>query len=102
MNRLNSTQFYVAESDYCTRCGMHTDSRGCCKDDVKIVKMQIDQNTTSLVSFELPALESVGICPSHFIQLPFTNGETALLSRYHSPPPPGGRDTYIDNCVFRI
>jgi hypothetical protein len=102
MNRLNSTQFFTAESKTCGKCGMHTDSNGCCKDKVKIVKMQIDQKTTSSISFELPAFDALVIIPSEFISAAFITAGYAKQYQNHSPPLLTGQDTYLNNCVFKI
>jgi hypothetical protein len=103
MNRLASTQFFVTESKKCARCGMniHT-SNGCCRDEVKIIKMEVDQKTSSSISFELPALEALVQTPSQFLVTSSINtGETRHYHN-HSPPLLTEQDTYLQNCVFRI
>jgi hypothetical protein len=103
MNRLASMQFFVSENKTCSKCGMHINkSHGCCKDEVKIVKMQIDQKTTSYTSFEIPSLETLVTIPSEFITTSFINADYTKHYQNHSPPLLTEQDTYLDNCVFRI
>jgi hypothetical protein len=102
MNRLNSTQIFVAETKTCGKCGMHTGSEGCCKDEVKIVKMKIDQKTTSSVSFELPAIDALVTTPSSFIVASFMNADPVSHYSDHIPPLLACQEIYLDNCVFRI
>jgi len=100
MNRFDSMRFYTAESDYCTKCGMHTKDHGCCHDEVTIVKLDNDHQTTSLsFSFETPSLN---IVYSEFILADLFNEEKQCDHLNHSPPLLSGQDTYLQNCVFRI
>ena len=81
---------------------MNTDSNGCCKDKVKIVKMQIDQKTAPSVSYELPALDALVTIPSEFITAAFITPGYTKHYQNHSPPLLAEQDTYLNNCVFRI
>jgi len=103
MDRLASTQLFAAESKVCGKCGMHTEkSNGCCRDEVKIIKMEDDQKAHSIASFELPALSSLVHTPSQFIATSFFNVEETRHYKNHSPPLLTEQDTYLQNCVFRI
>ncbi len=103
MNRLASTQLFVAESKQCGKCGMHTeDSNGCCRDEVKIVKMEDDQKLAAVFSYILPTLEAVVNVPSEFIVTSFYNVPGSRHFLNHSPPFLSSQDTYIQNNVFRI
>jgi hypothetical protein len=103
MNRLSSFQLFGAENKTCPKCGMHINkSHGCCKDEAKIVKMQMDQKTSSSISFELSAIAVFATIPSEFITTPFFNADYAKHYQNHSPPLLTEQDTYLDNCVFRI
>ena len=47
---------------------MHTDeSHGCCRDEVKIVKMDDDQQVTVDFSYSLPSIEALTHETSEFI-----------------------------------
>ena len=103
MDRLASTQLFASEAKVCGKCGMHTSkSNGCCRDEVKIIKMEVDQKTASNVAFELPALDVIGQLPSQFIVASFCNVEETRHYKNHSPPLLTEQDTYLQNCVFRI
>ena len=78
------------------------DSDGCCKDEVKIIKMNADQKAAATIVFELPALDAVALTPSAFISASFINIFETRHYRNHSPPLLTKQDTYLDNCVFRI
>lgn len=103
MDRLASTQLFAAESKVCGKCGMHTQkSKGCCHDEVKIIKMEVDQKAAPDVSFELPALSSLVNVPSQFISPSLFNIEETRYYNNHSPPLLSEQDTYLQNSVFRI
>ena len=103
MNRLASTQLFATEVKVCGKCGMDTHkSNGCCRDEVKIIKMEVDQKVASHISFELPALEALVQTPSEFITASFINAGETRHYLNHSPPLLTEQDTYLQNCVFRI
>ena len=101
MDNFDSAQFGANKSDYCGVCGMHkSESNECCKDEVKIFKIQDDQQP-SAISFKFTSPDEV------IIDLPFWN-ETFLVRSTHQlflhthSPPLRKQDTYLQNCVFRI
>ena len=103
MNRLASLQFFATENKTCPKCGMHIQkSHGCCRDEVKIIKMEVDQKVTSTMVFELPALDVIDHSPSDFIAASFYNVNETRHFHNHSPPLLTEQDTYLQNRVFRI
>ena len=103
MNRLASTEWFAMEGKQCEKCGMNMHkSHGCCRDEVKIVKMEDDQKITSSVSFDLPSLDMPAQVPSEFISTSFYNCNVTANPDSHPPPLLSDQDTYISNCVFRI
>lgn len=76
-------------------------NNGCCRDEVKIVKLQDDQNVT-YVSLSIQGIEVDIITPSEFIAARGFHTERSLHYNNHSPPFLNGQDTYLQNCVFRI
>ncbi len=103
MNRLASMQLFVVENEICPKCGMHIEkSHGCCRDEVKIVKMEVDQKTTPSFVCELPPVDVIGQLPSEFIAASFYNVNEARHFHNHSPPLLTEQDTYLRNGVFRI
>jgi hypothetical protein len=103
MNRLASMQLFAVESEICPTCGMKTNKlHGCCRDEVKIVKMEVDQKATSNFSFELPAIDDIGQLPSAFLVTAYYNVNELRHYHNHSPPLLTEQDTYLQNGVFRI
>jgi len=101
MDTFDSVQLGANKSDYCGICGMHKEKGNeCCKDEVKIFKIQDDQQT-SAISFKFSTPDAI------VTDMPVWN-ETTLISttqqlflHTHSPPL-SKQDTYLRNCVFRI
>jgi hypothetical protein len=103
MNRLASTELFAFEGERCGKCGMHTDeSNGCCRDEVKIVKMVDDQKLTAAFSYVLPSLDAIFQKPSDFIVTSFYNVPLTRHFLNHSPPLLSAQDIYLQNSVFRI
>lgn len=103
MDRLASTEFFGAAVKVCGKCGMNMHkSKGCCRDEVKIIKMEVDQKAASHISFDLPALDAMVCLPSQFITTSFINVKETRHYHNHSPPLLTEQDTYLKNSVFRI
>ena len=101
MDSFDSVQFGANKSDYCGVCGMHkSEGNECCKDEVKIFKIQDDQQT-SAINFKFSSPDAV------IADLPIWN-ETFLVRSTHQlylqthSPPLSKQDSYLQNCVFRI
>lgn len=102
MNRLSSTDFYKTESKVCGKCGMHNRGlKGCCHDEIKVVKLQVDQQTAKTIS-PLLAIETIAIIPSTYIATSFYNNNESKFQQIHPPPLLTEQDTYLQNAVFRI
>ena len=103
MDKLDSTQLFATSSKVCGKCGMHTDkSHGCCRDEVKILKVDSDQKLNPVLNFEIPSLEAIVMIPSEFIITSFYNAPKSPIYFTHSPPLIGAQDTYLQNRSFRI
>ncbi len=103
MDRLASTQLFATAEKVCGKCGMHSDeSNGCCRDEVKVVKLVQDQNKIPVVTYELPSIDEVVITPSLFIAALFQNVDVERHFHNHSPPLLSAQDTYLQINVFRI
>ncbi|MES1220029.1 MAG: hypothetical protein ABUT20_31290 [Bacteroidota bacterium] len=104
MNRFASADFNPASGKKeCGICGMHkAKSHGCCHDEVKLVKLQDDQNKASVVAFDFTSFQSIAIIPSIFIATSFYNANETNHCREHLPPLLSMQDTHLQNCVFRI
>jgi len=102
MVRVQSVDFYGEEKKVCDKCGMSLDNtHGCCKEEVKILKLQDDQNK-SQASYSIKGIEVVEIIPSDFIVASIYKVESSSEFNDHSPPLLTKQDTYLQNCVFRI
>jgi len=80
---------------------MHTGTRGCCHDEIKIIKLQDDHQTSSL-SFAFKDVPAAVITPSEFLSVSPLKQDSDLGKTDTSPPvlsPPG---IYLQNRVFRI
>lgn len=102
MNKFDSVKVGAPESEKCGKCGMHTeDSEGCCRDEVKVVKLQQDEQLAKLLmpSLTLPPVE---LPLSKHLALPFQNYVQAYLLEEPDPPLRKSQPVYLSNCVFRI
>jgi hypothetical protein len=101
MNDLDSLQLGAAKTEICGKCGMHqVDANACCNDEVKIFKIQDDQQT-SVVNFKFSAPEALITPLPYLSEISITNSTHELFSNNHSPPL-NKQYTYLQNCVFRI
>src|SRR5204863_547553 len=102
MDRYDSFRLYKPASDWCSTCGMHTKGTGCCHDQVKIVKIHDDHQTSSVL-LSVDKLQPLITTPSEFLSAVLLNDDVTLNKTDHSPPLfLSDRDVYIQNCVFRI
>jgi hypothetical protein len=105
MKRLASVHLFETAADQCERCGMDTheyEANGCCRDEVKLVKLEQDQNKLAVAVYDIPALELISITPSEFIVALVKNESGQRHFHNHSPPLLSEQDTYLQNNVFRI
>ena len=104
MNRFSSADFELAGSKkQCETCGMNkAKSHGCCHDEIKLVKLQDDQNRQSLGSFDVSVFQAVAIVPSQFIVTSFYNADETNHHKDYAPPLRNRQDANLLNCVFRI
>jgi hypothetical protein len=101
MDSFDSLQLGAKKSDYCGMCGMHkTEGNECCKDEIKIFKIQDDQQT-SAISFKFSAPDAVITELPIWNEGSLINSTPELFLNNHSPPL-SKQDTYLQNCVFRI
>ena len=89
------------ENDNCGSCGMPKDSNSCCKDELKIVKLQ-DAYKLLNVNYQLQAAQSV--ISQHFLFSNIGTPTRAVIQPGYHAPPPGSLTPplYLFNCNFRI
>ena len=101
MDKLINWSLLNSDGDKCDKCGMKKDG-GCCKDEHKFVKNNIDQKVAEsaiqLLQMATVATQTALIYPSeHYF--------SSLIQEYpisHAPPRSNGVGIYILNSVFRI
>jgi len=101
MDRMHSFQFGDSEQDNCEACGMPLkDNKGCCKNNVKVVKLRVDQIMGNAIqsTVQVPVLYS-SFTPL-LLLLPLTrqNRSEAIANA----PPLNRQNSYLRHCVFRI
>ena len=101
MDRLASLQFFGGESKICAKCGMYKDPNGCCQDEIKVVKIQDDQQTTDAIS-SLIAPKFLQAFVSVFSIISIQTPDIFRDWQNHSPPLLAVEDISVQNCVFRI
>lgn len=103
MDRLASVHFFGGESDTCGQCGMTMHEKNpCCHDEVKVVKLEQDQNKLSTPDYAITGLSEISIKPSEFFNAPFMAALKMSAGNDHSPPLLSEQDTYLQISVFRI
>lgn len=103
MDRLASVHLFETAAKKCGVCGMEThDSKGCCRDEVTIVKLVQDQNKIPVTIFQFTSPEVQPAVISDFLFCSLFNGEEQRWFQHHSPPLLSAQDTYLQINVFRI
>lgn len=101
MNAPRSVELGAVQKDVCEKCGMlKRESHGCCRDEIKVVKLQQD---TQLAKLLLPSLDlslPVSFASQHLLS-PFYNFTQRPVSTAFQPPPMQD-DLCVANRVFRI
>jgi hypothetical protein len=101
MDSFDSLQLGASEFDVCGTCGMHKeDGNACCNDEVKIFKIQDDQQF-SAVNFKFAAPDAMVTTLPDLCKITYAVSRHQLFLQNHSPPL-SHQDTYLQNCVFRI
>lgn len=92
---------YHGHDEDCGKCGMNIEkSGGCCGEDVKVVKLQLDQN---LVKSAVPDFGFALAVPTHgdlFVTTPLYRSQAAFPLAH--APPSDKQHTYLHNRVFRL
>lgn len=101
MGKLQSVELGYCGKTECGKCGMVLkQSKGCCKDDVTVVKVKADHNLVKTTSPDF-SLSSLPLQHNDAFAL-----ASVLASQHERPvangPPLGKQDTYLLNRVFRL
>src|ERR1051326_5979903 len=86
MGRVQSFELYGAEKKVCDVCGMSLkNTHGCCKEEVKILKIQDDQNKAH-ASYSIKSIDVPAIITPDFIVASIYDIERTSDFNNHSPP----------------
>lgn len=101
MDKLNGVQLGDTSRDTCGKCGMALkDANGCCKENVKVYKMQTDQ---AFAKVQKPDFLLVAIAPEPGpVSLLVLLTEASKTNPVAHGPPLSGQDLYLKNRVFRL
>lgn len=103
MDRLASVHLFGGKDDSCAECGMQMHaSNKCCHDEVRVFKLEQDQNNVSIPDYSIPAMEEIVVRPSEFFTAPFYTAGPQPVTGDHSPPRPSEQAIYLQINVFRI
>ena len=97
MGKFSSVELF--HHDKCGKCGMQT-AKGCCKDEVKIVKLS---DTHKVVSNDVNIFSpSIIINTCYQDHEMYVAGNDLSISLQNNSPPASPVPLCIRNCVFRI
>lgn len=102
MDKFHSWEWGTAEKESCEKCGMTTQkSNGCCRDEVKVMKLQQDQVSaaTAIYQFCTPAFPA-SFVPDFLLHVIKT--VSIQEDRINGPPIINKQNIYLNNCVFRL
>lgn len=101
MDRYQSIQLGLGANDKCTKCGMHKSDNGCCRDEIKVVKLSVVHTAPATLNadFALPAVAEIH---TDFLVTPFYNFIQEDRPVSHGPPLLHDQQIYLQNCVFRL
>ena len=103
MKRLVSIHLFEKKAKACGRCGMdYHENNDCCRDEVKLVKLQQDQQQQVITTAGITRLAPMACTPSAYIVAAFENKTVQSHFYNNYPPLLSGHDTYMLNMVFRI
>lgn len=102
MNRLASMQIFATEKKTCGKCGMHTSrSHGCCRDEVKVVKLTIDQLSAKSIAMPATLITPVSVI-SDYLSVPVPYNTVPAETQGPAPPLISEQDNYLHFSVFRL
>ena len=100
MEQFDSAQLGTSHDDICDKCGMDTGDNKCCRDEVKVLKLETSHLAAKMMqlNFAVPLLP---VSHPDLLLSPTRNHSTKSRSIAHGPPLIT-QDIHIENCVFRI
>jgi hypothetical protein len=103
MGKISSVDLNHNSTETCV-CGMslkETSNKGCCKTEIKMVKLEDNHKATyAFYNFQAPVtLAPQAISIFNVVDL---YESAKVYADIHGPPLLSEQDTYLYNCVFRI
>ena len=105
MDKMVGAEWGTGSDGHCSKCGMEKNPRkdNCCKNEQKLVKINLDQKTTNA------SIEFVKLVFSSSFQYPVATDQSLQLSSIteehplsNAPPDPLSIAVYKLHCKFRI
>jgi hypothetical protein len=90
-----------SDKSTCGKCGMEKGENGCCKDELKFIKLQ-DSHKLVHADYSLPVPVAVVSIFQHLFYQDIKFLPVKDTYNIHSPPLVAGASLNIKNCVFRI
>lgn len=95
--------FIANEESICGKCGMaKEESKGCCKDDHKQIKVQGEQKVANLFICEINSPLDLPLEPVRLHHISYADAFAINYPLSHAPPDKALTPIYIYNCLFRI
>jgi hypothetical protein len=88
-----------SNADTCGSCGM--DNKGCCHDDVNVVKIQ-DSHSMASIQADFPKAETIAQQFSLVFSVPALVSGMRTIESAHSPPRASQIPLHVLHSVFRI
>lgn len=103
MKKQVSVKLFADNSAVCEKCGMdkHQFSE-CCHDEMKVVKLQQDQDKCTPLKHKITAPEQTIVLASAYLVSPFLNQNNTIASDLQKPPLISKQGNYLKHKVFRI
>ena len=103
MNKVAGWNLFHSDKGKCGTCGMHKDdSKGCCKDEQKVVKFTNDQKLTDNSFTQIQQL-SLAIITPVITDHDYLTTQSELTELFNLPPPYlRSVPVFVRNCNFRI
>ena len=104
MNKLAEVSLVMTDQhDSCSNCGSGDSKDGCCSDEVKAMRISIDQNLVEQINIGANLSYVVAILyDMNFSLLPTETTSDKITFYYSSPPDVSRQPLFIRNCTFLI
>ncbi len=103
MDNFQSWEFGASEDEACGKCGMPaSENESCCRDEVKVMKLQVDPLQSTAVSFASHVDQLTQATSFPYTLIPLRHYTIRGQHYAHSPPLLSKQDTYLQIRVFRI